>query len=120
MFSKFTLPHLIDLSNHYGGIGIHCCANAMHQWDNFLKIPNMKLLNLVQPPEILKKAYKYFSNYTCQMHTWCGDGEPWVWPENYPQGSRIVIETAANDKNEAIILAEKRWKACGRAEHIDL
>ena len=39
MFEEFFLPHLTALSERYGQIGIHCCANAMHQWENFKKIP---------------------------------------------------------------------------------
>jgi hypothetical protein len=30
-FDEFFLPELTYLSERYGGIGIHCCANARHQ-----------------------------------------------------------------------------------------
>jgi len=48
MFVEYFLPELEELSNRYGGLGMHCCANARHQWENFKKIPNLRLLNLVQ------------------------------------------------------------------------
>ena len=37
MFSRFFLPELEWLANRYGAIGMHCCANARHQWQGFLK-----------------------------------------------------------------------------------
>ena len=114
MFTQFALPNLTELSEHYGGIGIHCCANARHQWDNFLKVPDLKLINLAQPEEIIKEAYKYFAKHTCQFHSWFGEGEPHTWPQQYPEDARIVMQVYAADKDQAIELAEKLWVACGR------
>ncbi|HHV96839.1 MAG TPA: hypothetical protein GXX37_10280 [Clostridiaceae bacterium] len=114
MFIQFALPSLVELSEHFGGIGIHCCATARHQWDNFLKIPNLKLINLVQPAEITIEAYKFFTKHTCQMHNWCGEGEPHTWPRQYPEGARVVMQVYAADKDQAVELAEKLWVACGR------
>ena len=36
MFRRFFLDELDALSERYGGIGIHCCANSEHQWPGFL------------------------------------------------------------------------------------
>ncbi len=114
MFLKYCLPYLIEISERYGGLGMHCCANAKHQWENFKKIPGLRLLNFVQPKDILRQAYGYFSGTAAQMHTWCGDGDISTWPANYPANSRVVIQASAKTRDEALALCEKLKKACGR------
>ena len=47
MFPQYFLPHLEQFSGRYGGLGLHCCANARHQWENLKKVPGVRLLNLV-------------------------------------------------------------------------
>lgn len=114
MFEDYFLDELVDLSRRYGGIGIHCCADSKHQWENFKKVPGLKLLNLSQPYEVLKSAYEFFSTHTAQMHRYGGEGHPWTWPEQYPQGSRVVMIVEANSRDEAKECSEKLWLACGR------
>ena len=114
MFLELYLPELAKLSDRYGGIGIHCCADARHQWGNLKQIPNLRLLNLIQPVDELKMAYEFFSDHVPQMHSWFGDGPAWTWPEQYPEGARVVMETSATSKDEALELSEKLHIACGR------
>ena len=114
MFEEFFLPELVELSGRYGGFGMHCCANARHQWDGFKKIPRLRLLNLVQPEDQLRAAYAFFAGHVAQMHSWCGAGPAWTWPEQYPQGARVVLQASAATRDEAIELSEKLCAACGR------
>ena len=107
MFMEFYLPELVELSRRYGGIGMHCCADAVHQWENFKKIPNLRLLNLVQPVSELRKAYQSFATHVPQMHSWCGEGPPWTWPQQYPKEARVVMGANASSKDEALALIEK-------------
>ena len=113
-FDDLFLPELSSLSDQYGGIGIHCCANARHQWDSFKKIPRLRMLNLVQPEDELRAAYALFAAHAPQMHSWCGDGNPWTWPAQYPQGARVVLQATAKTREEALVLSERLWEACGR------
>jgi len=113
MFEEFFLPTLIDLSERYGGIGIHCCANARHQWPGLKKIPDLRLLNLCQPVEELLDAYVYFSDSSGQMHDgadWC---EPDKWLDNLPNGCRAVIRVDPESKDQAIQYAGVLREACG-------
>jgi hypothetical protein len=118
-YDALFLPELVALSHRYGGIGVHCCAHACHQWAGLKRIPALRLLNLVQPENVLQEAYAYFAHLP-QMHSWCGDGDPWTWPARYPAGSRVVIQAPARSKDEAQRLAEKLRamqsiaQACGR------
>ena len=107
MFVEFYLPELAELSERYGGIGMHCCADAGHQWENFKKIPGLRLLNLVQPVTELRKAYEFFETHVPQMHSWCGEGTAWTWLQQYPQAARVVMSANAATREEATELVEK-------------
>jgi len=46
-FEEFCLSSLVDLSRDFGGLFMHCCATADHQYGNFLRIPNLRGINRV-------------------------------------------------------------------------
>jgi hypothetical protein len=47
MFETFCLPELHDLAETFGGLGMHCCAAAEHQFPSFKKIPGFYAFNRV-------------------------------------------------------------------------
>ncbi len=47
MFETFCLPELVELSKTFGSVGMHCCANAQHQFELFRRIPNFYAFNRV-------------------------------------------------------------------------
>jgi hypothetical protein len=47
MFEEFCLPVLQGLSVEFGGLFVHCCADADHQYGNLRRIPNLRGLNRV-------------------------------------------------------------------------
>jgi hypothetical protein len=47
MFERFCAPSLRRLSDRYGGLFMHCCAFAAHQYDGFRKLPKLRALNRV-------------------------------------------------------------------------
>ncbi len=61
MYSEFCYPYLEQLSKKFGGISLHCCARAEHQWDGFLELPGLRFLNFVHPTVSLEKAVRKFS-----------------------------------------------------------
>ncbi len=107
VFKRFFLPELIELSQRYGGIGMHCCAHARHQWEGFLQIPGLVQLNLGQPFEVLQKAYPFFEAHTAQTHKWFGNGPAETWPTQHPPQRRIVFNMTVNSREEALVLLEK-------------
>lgn len=114
MFNEYFMPEISYISNHYGSLGVHCCANAHHQWKNFKEVPHLKLLNLVQPNNILIEAYDYFSSHCAQMHCWNSDDPVWTWFDHMPHNSRTALQITVSNANEAKIAAEKLNKVCGR------
>ena len=106
-FRRFFLPELADLSARYGSIGMHCCANSRHQWDNFKTIPGLFLLNISQPPDATHEAYAFFADTAAQMHSFALEGPLWTWPAQVPPTSRVVFGMWAATQEEAVELVRK-------------
>jgi len=114
IFRDLYLPELSALSDRYGGLGMHCCADSRHQWENFKLIPNLKLLNLGRPNDVLEEAYAFFADVTAQYHCWCGDGPAWTWTSQRPANARIVCDATANSKEEALEFSERFRELWGK------
>lgn len=69
-FEEFCLPTLTRLSEDHGGLFMHCCAAADHQYDNFNKIPNLRGINRVFQAVGPRPAIKAFENRTVIMQAW--------------------------------------------------
>lgn len=101
-FEEFCLDSLNRLSDRYGGIGIHCCANSVHQWDNLQKIRGLRILNLVQPLDVIKKACVFFKDRFPQMHGHAGDGIPEKeWLAENARDAHLAFRCAASSREEA-------------------
>lgn len=70
MFEEFCLPSLIDLSQTFGGLFMHCCANADHQYANLLKIPNFRGFNRHQDATDAQLTVDTFAGRTPWMVAW--------------------------------------------------
>ena len=93
VFNDLFLPELNYLSDRYGALGMHCCANARHQWPHWLKIRGLKVLNICQPREVMLDAYPFFAGHVAQMHGNIADGPPESWLAQYPPQARVILET---------------------------
>ena len=120
MFDELFLPELVALSERYGQIAIHCCAHARHQWDGLLRVPNLRLLNLVQEEDVLRDAYKFFATKTTQMHSWPGTGDAWTFPEMYPADSRVVITVWSDEEARSAWNAPPSGRPGGQRRYSDL
>ncbi len=71
MFEQFALSSLVEMSETFGGMFIHCCAMADHQYDGFAKIPNLRGLNRVfQYPPGPGPVIEKFSDTTTFLQAW--------------------------------------------------
>ncbi len=112
VYRDMFAPELAELARRYGSIGIHCCADSVHQWPALKEVPNLKLLNLVRPPEQAREAYPTFADTCAQMHNWCGEGSVDQWFEAFGPEAHVVIHKPAETKDEAMELAEVLRKRC--------
>ena len=107
IFENYFLPFLNRLSEHYGQIGIHCCADSIHQWENFAKIKNLKVLNIVQPPDVCQKSHRFFENVCCQMPHHYLESPPDTWKTQMPKNARIIYKIReCKDKDEALYMLD--------------
>jgi hypothetical protein len=114
MASTFVMPELERLSRRYGGIGVHCCANASHQWANFKRLPDLRLINLfrLERPGILMDASTYFAEHVAQLHNWEVPLDSWL--PAMPAAAHVAFETTAHDGEEARRLADSLWRTYRR------
>lgn len=67
MFEQFAAPSLNKLSERFGGLFIHCCATADHQYENFTRLKNLRGMNrMFQTPGPLP-AIQAFENKSVLM-----------------------------------------------------
>jgi hypothetical protein len=113
VFEQYFLPELELLAQRYGSLGMHCCANARHQWKGFLRIPNLKLLNFVQPQKVLKEAVPFFAGQASQMHNWDPMPDLNAGPEAFGLAGHHVLNPAAATRETAVALVSDfraRWQ----------
>ena len=106
VFLRHFLPELSLLSQHFGGMGMHCCANSFHQWENFKKVPGLRLININQPQAVTKKAYHFFAGHTAQLHI-NAEAPGWTPPEQIPPGSKVVYNIPTDDPGIAADLLRR-------------
>lgn len=113
MFQTFFRDELVSLADHFGGLGIHCCADARHQWGNFRELPGLKMMNHNAPPtrnarEYLRDAARFYGDKVAQtLIGWTPDGDPCTWYGQFPEGTRLVLEIPANDGSSAAAIARR-------------
>ncbi|MBQ8612431.1 MAG: hypothetical protein IJ412_12095 [Oscillospiraceae bacterium] len=111
MYRQFFEKDLDIIARRYGGMGIHCCADSRHQWDNLSRIPGLRMLNIVRPEKTLREAYSYFKDIAALWPEKMEGGvpEPMVNPakESLPAGCRLVLTENASTRDEALRIAEQ-------------
>ncbi len=113
MFQEFFRDELIALSEHFGGLGIHCCADARHQWGNFRDLPGLKVMNHHVPPtrdarEYILDSMRFYGNRVAHMPGgWTPDGPPENRPSAFPEGIRVAFAVSAPDAASAAGLASR-------------
>lgn len=114
MYREFFEDDLRALSQRYGGLGVHCCANSRHQWKNLRRLPGLRLLNLVRPEKVLRESYEYFRDTAAMWPEKMEGGipEPMSNPKmaELPAGSRILFTENAFSREEALHLSEQLHK----------
>ncbi|MDR2572169.1 MAG: hypothetical protein LBD23_17985 [Oscillospiraceae bacterium] len=113
MFREFFTGEINDLSQRYGGVGIHTCADSIRQWDNLKQIDGLKLLNIHYDKSDIFTAFDLFKDKCAQMHcildmkTTVHNMTPDEVENRLPQFCKVVIPLEARDLDHAKNLAEK-------------
>ncbi len=105
MFEEFCLPELVDLAETFGGLGMHCCALAEHQFPSFKRIPNFYAFNRVAAkggpgyPALLT----HFAGPTAPVHVlgWVEETMIRRLVTEAPAGTRFIFQQALPDLEAA-------------------
>jgi hypothetical protein len=115
MFEQFCLPALADLSETYGGLFMHCCAAADHQYRSFLKIPNLRGLNRVfQQGPGFEPAIAAFSGRAVLMMAWQGEDYLCRMLDAARPDTRFLFDIASGSLDEARGIYERMRARCPR------
>ena len=103
MFERFCLPELVDLSKTFGGIGMHCCAAAEHQFESFKKIPNFYAFNRVAARNGYSPLLKHFTGGAAPVHVlaWIPERDIEYLVRNAPAGTRFIFNLVGASVQEA-------------------
>jgi hypothetical protein len=107
IFNTFYRPEINKLRNRFGPLGIHCCADARHQWENFASLEDLRLINLrIENVEMELESYSVFQDRCVHMNQRVPDRRPEEWKYFYPGNARTVIRIGADTRDEALRLSE--------------
>ena len=113
MFDTFVLDTLNELSERYGGIGVHCCAHSEHQWANLKKAKGLLMLNLVNNPDFIRRSLDF---YRGTVAMWPMSGPPAYvnppWMDGCPPEARVVLNYRAPTRDAAIETAKRAEGLC--------
>lgn len=98
LYREFFRNELDEIAERYHAIGVHCCANSNHQWENFKNIPNLKLLNIVGPVERLSAAVDFFQN---EVPLYLGQNYD-IMAEEVPPKAHIAMYVTLPTKKKAL------------------
>ena len=114
-FAEFCLPWLVDLSETYGGMFMHSCAAADHQYGNFNRIPNLRGLNRVFQEPGARPAIEAFSGRTVLIMAWSDEQAINDILDMALPDTRFVFNMPAQPLDEAKATFERLRERCPRA-----
>jgi len=115
MFEEFCLPSLVALSREFGGLFMHCCAAADHQYGSFLKIPHLRGLNRVFQSPGPMPAIRAFSGKTVLIQAWLDEKEIGRFLDMALPNTRYLFNPGPLPVEEAKRLVERFKNAVGRS-----
>ncbi len=116
MFEEFVLPSLVELSTRFGGMFLHCCAAADHQYENFGRIPNLRGLNRVfQYPPGPGPALDLFSHKAVMIQAWLGESEIYTFLDQSRPDTRFLFELTPLPIEDAKPVIDRVRMACDKA-----
>ena len=109
MFEEFCLPELVDIAETFDGLGMHCCADAEHQFESFKKIPNFYAFNRVAAQRGYTPLLDHLSGHSGPVHVlaWIGEDDIEQLIRNALDGTRFIFVLAEKTLEEAKLWLER-------------
>ena len=116
MFDQFCLPWLVELSETFGGLFVHCCATADHQYPSFRRIPNLRGLNRVFQEPGPQPAIDAFSGHTVLMQAWTALPDALAMLEMARPNTRFLFNMPVQPLDDSRRTVDTLREACARHE----
>jgi len=113
-FREFCLPSLVQLSETFGGLFVHCCAAADHQYENFRAIPELRGLNRVFQEPGPRPAIEAFAGETVLIQAWLDEAAAIEMLDMARPNSRFLFNIAALPLDEAVATCDRLLASCER------
>lgn len=109
LFEEFCLPEMIELSETFGGFGMHCCADAEHQFESFKQIPNFYAFNRVPGRQGWDPLLEHFDGPEAPVHVlgWVDAATVKRFREQADPQTRFVFVYGAPDLDSAKLWLEQ-------------
>lgn len=106
LFEEFCLPEMIELSETFGSFGMHCCADAEHQFESFKQIPNFYAFNRVPGRKGWAPLLEHFEGPDSPVHVlgWVDAAQVKRFREQAHPETRFIFVHGAPDLDNA-----KQW-----------
>lgn len=115
MFEEFCVPVLADLSDTFGGLFVHCCATADHQYENFKKIPRLRGLNRVFQAPGPRPAIEAFAGVSVLMMAWFSIDQAFEMLDMALPDTRFLFNLPAQPLDDARATYDRLRDRCPRA-----
>lgn len=114
MFDEFCLPTLMHLSESFGGLFVHCCATADHQYASFNKIPRLRGMNRVFQEPGPGPAIQAFSGRAVLMQAWMSEAQVYQMLDLALPETRFLFNMPAQPLDDAKRTYERLRERCPR------
>jgi hypothetical protein len=114
MFEEFCVPVLADLSREFGGLFIHCCATADHQYASFSKVPDVRGMNRVFQAPGPEPAVEAFSGRSVLMMAWMAEDQVNALLDMARPDTRYLFNMGAQPLEESRRTCERLRERCRR------
>jgi len=115
MFDEFCMPWLVDLSRTFGGLFMHCCANADPHYRSFGRIPDLRGLNRVFQSPGPGPAIEAFAGQTVLIQAWSDDDFMARMLDLARPGSRFLFNIAPGPVADVMARYERLRARCPRS-----
>jgi hypothetical protein len=113
------ISELVALAKTFGGLGMHCCADAEHQFESFRKIPGWYAFNRVASGNGYDSLLEHFGGEAAPVHVlaWLSEEDIEHLVRNAPEGTRFIFNLCGTTIEEAKIWLDKMRTLSPRQAH---
>lgn len=114
-FRELIMPELVELSQTWGGLGMHCCACAEHQFPAFNEIPGFYAFNRVPAKKGMDPVLQHFAGPRAPVHVlaWLPEAEIVRLVGSAAPGTRFIFENSGCSDAEAQAWLERMHRLRG-------